>query len=54
MHDFEFLAGMYGILLGLTLAEIAVRTADAIDGQRKRPIGWLTPLLAAVIVCDIN
>ena len=54
MGDFEFLAGFYGLLLGLIVAEVASRLADAIDERRERPIGLLSPLLAIVVMADIT
>ncbi len=54
MGDFEFLVGFYGLLLGLIVAEIASKLADAIDEHRKRPIGLLTPLLTIVVLGDIT
>jgi hypothetical protein len=54
MGDFEFLAGFYGILLGLIVAEVAVKLADAIDSHARRPIGWLTPMLAVIVLFDVT
>ena len=48
MTEFEFLFSVFGLLIGLTLIEIAIKFADAIDAHPRRPIGVLTPLLAAV------
>jgi hypothetical protein len=53
MTDFEFLFSVFGLLIGLTLVEIAVKFADAIDAHRRRPIGILTPLLAAFVIIDV-
>lgn len=54
MNDFEFLTGFYGLLLGLTVVEVATRFADAVDGHRERAIGVLTPLLAAFVLLDVT
>lgn len=54
MSDFEYFFTFFGLLLGLTVAEIAVRMADAIDAHRRRPIGVLTPLLAVFVLLDIS
>lgn len=54
MSDFEYFFTFFGLLLGLTIAEIALKLADAIDGHRRRPIGILTPLLAAFVLLDIS
>ena len=53
MTEFEFLFSVFGLLIGLTLVEIAVKFADAIDSHRRRPIGILTPLLAAFVIIDV-
>ncbi len=54
MSDFEFLFGFYGLLLGLIVAEVAIKFADAVDSQRDRPVGYLTPLLAAFVLFDVT
>lgn len=54
MGDFEFLAGFFGILLGLIVAEVAVKLADAIDSHSRRPVGWLTPMLTIVVLFDVT
>jgi hypothetical protein len=54
MTEFEFLFSVFGLLIGLTLVEVAVKFADAIDAHRRRPMGVLTPLLAAFVLIDIT
>lgn len=54
MNDFEFLADFFGVLLGLVIAQVASRLAEAIDEHRERPLGLLTPLLAAFVLCDVT
>ena len=54
MSDFEYFFTFFGLLLGLTVVEIAVKLADAIDAHHRRPIGVLTPLLAAFVLLDIS
>jgi hypothetical protein len=53
MSEFEFLFSVFGLLIGLTLVEIAVKFADAIDAHHRRPIGVLTPLLASFVLIDV-
>jgi hypothetical protein len=53
MTEFEFLFSVFGLLIGLTLVEIAVKFADAIDAHHRRPIGILTPLLAFFVLFDV-
>ena len=54
MSDFEYFFTFFGLLLGLTVVEVAVKLADAIDAHRRRPIGVLTPLLATFVLLDIS
>jgi MFS family permease len=54
MNDFEFLAGFFGVLLGLIIAQVAGKLAEAIDEHRERPVGLLTSLLAAFVLCDVT
>lgn len=54
MTEFEFLFSVFGLLIGLTLVEVAVKFADAIDAHRRRPIGILTPLLAVFVLIDVT
>jgi hypothetical protein len=53
MTEFEFLFSVFGLLIGLTLVEIAIKFADAIDGHARRPVGVLTPLLASFVLIDV-
>jgi uncharacterized membrane protein len=53
MTEFEFLFSVFGLLIGLTLVEIAVKFADAIDAHHRRPMGLLTPLLALFVLIDV-
>jgi len=53
VSEFEFLFSVFGLLIGLTLVEIAVKFADAIDVHHRRPIGLLTPLLASFVLIDV-
>jgi len=57
MSDFEFIFALFGLLLGLSLAEILAGLARAIEA-RLRPesavrIGWLTPLLGGFVLLDL-
>ncbi|MGC6399837.1 hypothetical protein ACNI3Q_04545 [Sphingomonas sp. FW199] len=57
MSDFEFVFSLYGLLLGLSLAELLGGLARTIE-RRLRPggafrIGWLTPLLAIFVLLDL-
>lgn len=49
MTDFEFLMGFQAVLLGLAVAELLSRLADAVGARRTVRLGWLTPLLALMV-----
>lgn len=53
MSAFEFLFSFYGLLLGLALTEVIAGVSRAVNARKTRPIGWLTPLLAVVLVLDL-
>lgn len=57
MSEFEFIFSLFGLLLGLSMAEVLSGLARAIEA-RLRPgstvrIGWLTPLLGAFVMLDL-
>ncbi|MEP9401428.1 hypothetical protein [Sphingomonas sp. VNH70] len=57
MSDFEFIFALFGLLLGLSIAEVLGGFARAVE-QRLRPgstmrIGWLTPLLGVFVLLDL-
>ena len=54
MGEFEYFFSFYGLLLGLTVAEVAIGFANSIDAHKQRPIGRLTPLLAVFVLLDIT
>ena len=57
MSDFEFLFALYGLMLGLSIAEVLSGLARSIEERlHARPslrIGWLSPLLAAFVLLDL-
>lgn len=57
MSDFEFTFALFGLLLGLSLAEVLSGLARAIEARlrlgRSLRIGWLTPLLGAFVLLDL-
>ena len=54
MTDFEFLFALFGLLFGLIVAELSIKFADAIDCNRERPVGILTPALAFLLLTDVT
>lgn len=57
MSDFEFIFALFGLLLGLSLAEVLASLARAIEARLRLGgavrIGWLTPLLGAFVLLDL-
>ena len=54
MTNFEFVFSLFGLLLGLGLAEVLGGFGTAIQSRRKVRIGWLTPLLGALVALDLT
>ncbi|MES2337266.1 MAG: hypothetical protein V4537_04125 [Pseudomonadota bacterium] len=57
MNDFEFIFALFGLLLGLSIAEVLGGLARGLEA-RLRPgstvgIGWLTPLMGAFVLLDL-
>jgi hypothetical protein len=51
--SFEFFFSFYGLLLGLSVAEVARGLANALGVRERIQIGWLTPMLAGFVLLDI-
>ena len=54
MSQFEFVFSLFGLLLGLSLAEVLSGFGKAVKARRRLRIGWLTPLLGAVVMLDLT
>ena len=54
MSDFELVFSLFGLLLGLGLAEVLGGFGSAIQSRRKIRIGWLTPLLGLLVALDLT
>lgn len=54
MSNFEFVFSLFGLLLGLALAEVLGGFGSAVQHRRKVRIGWLTPLLGALVALDLT
>lgn len=57
MSPFELVFAVYGLLLGLAVAEVLggfSRTLKLKRGTRPIRIGWLTPLLGILVVLDLT
>jgi hypothetical protein len=53
MSAFEFLFSFYGLLLGLSIAELAGGFSRAWDRRGTAAVGWMGPLLAMVLMLDL-
>lgn len=57
MSDFEFIFALYGLLLGLSLAEVLGGLGRGIEARLRLGavvrIGWLTPLLGGFVILDL-
>ncbi|WP_397421170.1 hypothetical protein [Phenylobacterium sp.] len=53
MSDFEFFFSFYGLILGLSVAEIASGIARTVHERGEVKVGWLTPMLAVFIALDV-
>ncbi|RSY87355.1 hypothetical protein DAH66_06880 [Sphingomonas koreensis] len=57
MSPFELVFAVYGLLLGLAIAEVLggfSRTLKLKRGTRPVKIGWLTPLLGLLVILDLT
>lgn len=57
MSDFEFLFALFGLMLGLSIAELLSGLARVIEERlqvrQSLQIGVITPLLAAFVLLDL-
>lgn len=54
MDKFEFYFSFYGLMLGLSAAEVVSGLTNSISSRKAVTIGILTPLLAAFVLMDIT
>jgi hypothetical protein len=54
MTGFEFVFPMFGLLVGLSFAEMLAGLARALKNKREVRVGWLTPLLGLVILLNLT
>ncbi|MGE5564127.1 MAG: hypothetical protein ACM3ZV_12615 [Bacillota bacterium] len=54
MDAFSFVFSLFGLLMGLALAEALAGFGRALELRHKIRIGWLLPLLALLITFDIT
>ena len=53
MSAFEFFFSFYGLLLGLSVAELTGGFARLLHERHRIRFGWLTPLLALFVAIDL-
>ena len=53
MSAFEFFFSFYGLLLGLSVAELVGGFARVLHERQRVRFGWLTPLLALFVALDV-
>jgi hypothetical protein len=53
MSAFEFFFSFYGLLLGLSVAELTGGFARLLHERHRVRFGWLTPLLAVFVALDL-
>jgi hypothetical protein len=54
MTAFEFVFSLFGLLLGLSLAEVLGGLAKTLKQWRTVRLGWLTPLLGLLVMLDLT
>ena len=54
MDSFSFVFSLFGLLMGLALAEVISGLGTIIELRHKIRVGWLTPLLALLIAFDLT
>ena len=54
MDNFSFVFSLFGLLMGLALAEVIGGFGGAIELRHKVRVGWLSPLLGLLIAFDLT
>jgi hypothetical protein len=54
MNAFEFVFPLFGLLVGLSIAEMLSGLATALKSKRDIRVGWLTPLLGTLILINLT
>jgi hypothetical protein len=53
MSIFEFVFSLFGLVLGLSLAEVLAGFARTVQARARIRMGWLTPLLGLLLIIDL-
>jgi hypothetical protein len=54
MTGFEFAFSLFGLLLGLCIAEVLGGLGRALEHREEVSIGWLTPMLGGFVLLDLT
>lgn len=54
MSPFEFVFSLFGLLLGLSLAEVLGGFVRAVNARGETRVGWLTPMLGTIVMLDLT
>ena len=54
MTAFEFVFPLFGLLVGLSFAEMLSGLARSLKNKREVRVGWMTPLLGTVILINLT
>lgn len=53
MSEFEFVFSLFGLLLGLSVAEVMGGMARVLKSRHRIRVGWQTPLLGLLVTIDL-
>jgi hypothetical protein len=53
MSNFEFVFSLFGLMLGLSMAEVMSGLSRTLKAYKRVRIGWLTPLLGLLLIVDL-
>lgn len=53
MSNFEFVFSLFGLMLGLSMAEVMSGLARTLKARKRVRVGWLTPLLGLLLIVDL-
>lgn len=53
MSNFEFVFSLFGLMLGLSMAEVMSGLSRTLKAHKRVRIGWLTPLLGLLLIVDL-
>jgi hypothetical protein len=54
MNPFEFVFALFGLLLGLCIAEVFGGLGRSFERRGELALGWLTPLLGVLVLTDLT